>query len=81
MNDNSLNERVLFFRTFHPGLRHEIPDVLLQVVDPVPHLVDSGQYLLGHVLELILYGLEEPLDLGTKHSKEVRSREKDTLTY
>jgi len=41
------------------SLLQKITDVLLQVVDAVPHLVYSGDDLVGHCLEAILHLLQQ----------------------
>lgn len=40
--------------SFDTRLGHQVVYALLQVIDSIAHVVDSGDYLVGHRLELVL---------------------------
>lgn len=46
----------------HACLRHQICDVLLQIIDAATHVINSRDDLVGHGLEFVLHLLEQVLD-------------------
>lgn len=49
--------------TFNAGLRHQIANVLFEIVYSVAHVIDACDDLLGHRLEFVLYVLQQILNL------------------
>lgn len=55
---------VLALELLHARLRHEVGDVLLQVIDAAAHVIDSSNYLVRHGLKFVLHLLEQCLHHG-----------------
>lgn len=60
---------VFTLQFFHPGLGHEVCDVLLQVIDATTHVINSSNDLVRHCLKFILHLLQECLHLRNNKTK------------